>query len=420
MEQRVIRNFVFLLLLITVPNLVTAQSPSRSPTRVLFIGNSFTYFNNMPHILEAIAASQHGPVIQAQLIAVGGASLKDHWEDGKAVDAINSGHFDYVVLNEQSALSDVLIVNQKSRVAAPDTFWKYAGLFDTAIRKSGARTVLLMTWKDAGAPERDQQALDYAFADFAKKHDSVLAPVSVAWTRLRKNLSINLYFEDQHHPSTTGSYLEACVLYATVTGKSPVGAASSVTGTPIENDDGKVLAGKTTMLVDLPREQAREIQQTAWDVVQEFARSGGHPPVVTPSPIDLPKKGKGQRPMVTELAGNWHGTLRFYPGSEPTEMALSIDATSSQPKARLKIFYKGARPDVDVELTDFIITSDGVAFTDPLGPNKSAIKFDGAFNPGVLSGTATALKTDSDPKLAVYGTWTVSKVVKQSAGNSNR
>src|SRR4051794_39155080 len=139
----------------------------------------------MPRILEAIAASQHGPAIQTQLIAVGGASLKDHWEDGRAVDAINSAHWDFVVLNEQSALSDVLIVNQKSSIAAPDTFWKYAGLFDTAIRRSGAKTVLLMTWKNADAPDRDQQALDYAFSEFAKTHDSVLAPVSVAWARLR-------------------------------------------------------------------------------------------------------------------------------------------------------------------------------------------------------------------------------------------
>jgi len=210
------------------------------------VGNSFTYFNNMPAILEAISGSVSGPRVVTTMVASGGARLKDHWQDGgPALSAIRKGGWDYVVLQEQSLLGNVLIVNQHMQIADPAYFWKYAKLFDEEIRKVGAKTVILMSWKDKNDAASLQQALDFAFVKFASSSGAVAAPVSLAWQRIRDNApGINLYFKDDHHPSPEGSYLEACVLYASLTGRSPVGAISTIQGTAVEEDEGKVLEGK--------------------------------------------------------------------------------------------------------------------------------------------------------------------------------
>ena len=135
----------------------------RNPNlRVLFIGNSFTYYNNMPRIIEAISESVDGPRIKTEMVAIGGARLEDLWKQGSALAAIRKQHWDYVVMNEQSALGGG-IVNGEKRIGDPANFFKYAEMFDTEIRKSGAKTVIMMTWKDKNDPNRVQNELDNAF-----------------------------------------------------------------------------------------------------------------------------------------------------------------------------------------------------------------------------------------------------------------
>jgi hypothetical protein len=66
--------------------LVTAFSPlfsagvrSQAPTRVLFVGNSYTYFHNLPEMVVKLAAARRQKV-EARMVAPGGWRLKDHWE----------------------------------------------------------------------------------------------------------------------------------------------------------------------------------------------------------------------------------------------------------------------------------------------------------------------------------------------------
>src|SRR5437016_1954919 len=70
---------------------------------VLFIGNSFTARNDLPGLI-ALLAKASGHHLQHQLISVGGASLRTHWNKGHAQNRIREGDFDYVVLQEQSTL----------------------------------------------------------------------------------------------------------------------------------------------------------------------------------------------------------------------------------------------------------------------------------------------------------------------------
>ena len=147
-------------------------------------------------------------------------------------------------------------------------------MFDTEIQKVGAKTVIIMTWKDKNDSDRIQTDLNNAFLEFRKTHRVILAPVSEAWAlTIETAPEINLYFDDNHHPSKEGSYLEACVIYATLAGNSPVGAPAKVEGTPVANADGAVLADKTKTLVNLSPRIAAKLQQIAWKAEQDFARS---------------------------------------------------------------------------------------------------------------------------------------------------
>src|SRR5262245_56690980 len=101
-----------------------AKKKQSHATRILFIGNSFTQRNDLPGLLAGLAA-ERGLHVEPELISVGGASLRTHWNAGKAARAIANGRYDYVVLQEQSTLP----VKNTGRMA------ENVRLFDEAIRR---------------------------------------------------------------------------------------------------------------------------------------------------------------------------------------------------------------------------------------------------------------------------------------------
>ncbi|HEY2894390.1 MAG TPA: hypothetical protein VGJ16_09270, partial [Pirellulales bacterium] len=111
------------------------KSAQPRSAKILFIGNSFTQRNDVPGLLAQMAA-QRGVNVEHELISVGGASLRNHWNAGRAAKAIEAGGFDYVVLQEQSTLP----VKNAKRMA------ENVRLFDDVIKQGGAETVLYLTW----------------------------------------------------------------------------------------------------------------------------------------------------------------------------------------------------------------------------------------------------------------------------------
>jgi hypothetical protein len=168
--------------------------------KILFIGNSFTQRNNLPALLAEMAA-QLGLSVAHELISVGGASLRTHWNAGTAVQAIATRGFDYVVLQEQSTLP----VKNAKRMA------ENVRLFDSAIKAAGARTVLYMTWARQHLPEH-QQAISDAYNTLGKELGAVVVPVGSVWQSFLAQHELPvLHDRDQSHPSLAGSYLAACV-----------------------------------------------------------------------------------------------------------------------------------------------------------------------------------------------------------------
>jgi hypothetical protein len=167
--------------------------------------------------------------VRHELISVGGASLRTHWNAGRATKAITTGGYDYVVLQEQSTLP----VKNAKRMA------ENVRLFDETITQAGCKTVLYMTWAREHAPE-SQQAITEAYNSIGKEIGAIVVPVGLAWQKfIAKHDRPALYDRDQSHPSMAGSYLAACVFLATLLRINPVGIVAG--GAALDGEDRKTL-----------------------------------------------------------------------------------------------------------------------------------------------------------------------------------
>jgi hypothetical protein len=198
------------------------------PFKLLFIGNSFTQRNNLPGLLAELAAAR-GLSLTHDLISAGGASLRRHWNDGRAAAAIASGGYDYVVLQEQSTLP----------IKNPKRMAENVRLFDAAIKQVGAQTVLYMTWARQHAPETQQNITD-AYQSLGQELGAIVIPVGLAWQSfLASHDQPVLHDPDQSHPTLAGSYLAACVFLAALFNKNPIGIEPAPAG--IARDDAALL-----------------------------------------------------------------------------------------------------------------------------------------------------------------------------------
>jgi len=176
--------------------------PAPAPTRILFVGNSLTYQNDLPGMVATLARAA-GKLVVCESIARPDYSLEDHWNSGEARTAIAAGRWDVVVLQQgPSALPE-------SRRLLID----YTRRFDAEIKKAGARTALFMVW-----PSRqrrgDAEGVSQSYRAAAKSVAAVLLPVGDAWRDAWAiDAGLPLYAADNFHPSGAGTYLAALVVY---------------------------------------------------------------------------------------------------------------------------------------------------------------------------------------------------------------
>ena len=218
------KHIIYLLVVCLV--LSTLGSCDTEPSiHILLIGNSFTFFNGgLDKGLKGLT-----PAAETECIAVGGYSLESHWDNGSALKRIQETKWDYVVLQEQSQIP---VINQK-------LFFEFARKFDEEIRRSGAKTILLMTWErpDSRQLGITTEALAAAYTDLGKQLGARVAPAGTAFARsLHHRPELALYRQDGH-PTIEGTYLASCVLYHTIFGQSPVGNPYSEPSIPDDTRD---------------------------------------------------------------------------------------------------------------------------------------------------------------------------------------
>ena len=241
LSQRVAAILSIFLLLVSV---VVAQ-PESPVTRVLFVGNSYVYFNNLPEILTKLAEVGLQRRIETRMIAPGGWKLKDHWEKGEALKALHESKWDYVVLQDQSTLGVNYYLEGKPRVTTDEIFRPYAIRWAAEIRKAGGTPVFYLTWARRATPE-DQAALNYAYMRSARDSASLVAPVGPAWSRLRQRQpAIELFAGDELTSITCGQLsCRGYPLCHAISEESPW-PSSEDTGHSGESRDGKTRTRKT-------------------------------------------------------------------------------------------------------------------------------------------------------------------------------
>jgi len=228
--------------------------------RVLFVGNSHTYVNDLPGLFLGLSEAGGRPVL-TDASTFGGYSLEDHTNNQATLDKIAQDSWDFVALQEQSIIPTI-------------HYWRYnsmypaARLLDSLIRGQGARTVFYMTWGwkyggqhshgDSLSPDfRDyfemQESVRVAYQEIAAELSAVMSPVGMAFARARHIDSlVDLWQEDYCHATLEGTYLGACVFYAVLHGANPVG---------LEFYGG------------LSEEDARFCQDVAWQTVSAVAEA---------------------------------------------------------------------------------------------------------------------------------------------------
>jgi hypothetical protein len=191
----------------------TAGPPALpAPARVLFVGNSLTYANDLPRRVEELAAAA-GRAVETRAVAYADRSLEDHWTAGEAKRLLARGGWTFVVLQQgPSALPE-------SRALLVDYARKFAG----PVRAAGAVPALYMVWPArARAADFDRVSASYRAA--AEAIGGALLPAGDAWRAVwRSDPQAELYGPDGFHPSPLGTYVAALVVCQRLLGISPVG-----------------------------------------------------------------------------------------------------------------------------------------------------------------------------------------------------
>lgn len=207
---------------------------AQSTKNVLFLGNSYTAVNSLPHLVSNMATST-GKILMYDSNTPGGYYLGHHVRDTTSLQKLYSGKWDNVVLQDQSLA-----------LAYPSTFmntFQYSIKFDSLIKANDECTQILFyaTWGRKNGdryictqPECPKDTLIirnyYQMDSSIEKHykffaDSIKAavtPVGAVWRYIRRNHpALELFDTDESHPSLAGSYAAACSFYTTIFRSNP-------------------------------------------------------------------------------------------------------------------------------------------------------------------------------------------------------
>jgi len=197
----------------------------------LFIGNSYTYVNNLPQLTSDLALSA-GDSLIVDSSAPGGYTFQLHTTNATTLQKIGQGTWDYVVLQEQSQLPSFPDDQVQSDV------FPYAFELDSLIHAANAcaQTTFYMTWGRKNGDASNcanfpplctyngmDSLLHLRYMMMADSTNALVSPVGAVWHFLRDNFpSLELYQADQSHPSALGSYAAACSFYTVFFQKSPL------------------------------------------------------------------------------------------------------------------------------------------------------------------------------------------------------
>ncbi|MBT8403605.1 MAG: SGNH/GDSL hydrolase family protein [Gemmatimonadetes bacterium] len=171
---------------------------------VMFVGNSLTYTNNLPGLVETVAEAA-GYAVETISIAGPNYGLGDHWVTGTP-RTIREQRPDVVVLQQGPS---TLAESRAYLVEWTDSLARVA-------REVGADPALLMVWP----PDDPDYSFGAVYASYLAAAEAVggtFIPAGMAWVEVRKSDgTLALYGPDGFHPDLLGSVVAAMTIVETL------------------------------------------------------------------------------------------------------------------------------------------------------------------------------------------------------------
>lgn len=226
--------------------------------KVLFLGNSHTYFNDMPYTFARLCEAAAGEKPELGMLAFSGRSLEWHMQEYFSLRFnLLHGGYDFCIIQEHG-----------HPFPGREVLLRDGGQVAELCRAVGVQPVALTTWAARSQPEV-QPEISRAYRDFAAQSHALLAPVGEIWADIRRtHPEIELFWQDGSHASPLGDYLIAVTLCSLLTGCNPVGL-------PARGGDflqGAALDFKNARAVENPAQIETALDPAACSAIQQAVR----------------------------------------------------------------------------------------------------------------------------------------------------
>lgn len=278
----------------------TAQAQTQDDTvHILFIGNSLTYYNNMPVLFQHMLERVHpGLRLDIRYVTADGLMLEDHWKSPWTQARLHEKSWNYVVLQEQGGLGR-WVLNGASHPEDPRSFNQHVDQFSAIVRAAGGNVVL---YESAPSSPTRLGYLEWAYTQAANRNQAILAPVGTIFYRFDQTTLDHWLPKDTGHPSAVGS----CVIAATL-------AASIFSGPAQPLLDACDHRDKTTASVGA----------TIDSVIKDIGARGTYNQVSPPVFASPPAPTPGEALTPAALSGDWYARDSGLPLSFGVRMRLS-------------------------------------------------------------------------------------------------
>ena len=291
-----IKQALLITITLFLTQLVSFAQPT-GPIDVLFLGNSFTFYQDLPNMFKGFAEST-GKQVSVDSYTPGGRTLEGDVVDPDAMAKVKSKAWTYLVLQGWAGNS------------VTDDMTRFGTQIMDAYRTVNPNGKVIMYMVHGTTPypslaEMNAQQADYEAITKARPY-ATLAPAMWAWRQGYIEDPVNsrwLSSDDNWHPGDRRTYISAATIYSTIYQTSPIGNTKKdfVINFPYTN---RTLSFNTN---DLPY-----LQQLSWDAVQKYGGSSTLPYVTftspsngasfaTPATITLTATATGNNSTVTKV-----------------------------------------------------------------------------------------------------------------------
>ena len=222
------RRLALLVSLLLASFATPAIEPAAGPAarRVLFVGNSLTYVNDLPRVLAQLGAAQPQALnIETRTFVAPGGTLAERWSDGAAGAALADGHWDMLVLQERGGVAACLDDVETRGTRECREMVAAHRAFTNAAAGRADRLILLETWSTS---EAGQARVDAGTQQLARRSGATVVHCGDALVTLARRNGRRATFPDGVHPSPAATVVMAAQLLRALTSAAPVALPSTL------------------------------------------------------------------------------------------------------------------------------------------------------------------------------------------------